>query len=125
MKIFCQECGAANDPGSKECRICHASLPRNDSKPDYGKFNFEASPAPVKEIQPPIYLLWSLALTFCCCSPLAILAIIFGLQSHLAFKNKDYERAESKSESTRIVLIWSTVLGFVMWIVLFVSGVFD
>ena len=48
MKIYCQECGAANETGLKECRICHASLPHEGTKPDYGKYNFEASPAPVK-----------------------------------------------------------------------------
>lgn len=125
MKIYCQECGAANETGSKECRICHASLPREGAKPDYGKFNFEASPAPVKEKQPPMYLVWSLALTFCCCTPLAILGIIFGAQSASAFKRKDYDRAERKSELTRKILIWGTVLGFVMWIVIFVSGILD
>ena len=125
MKIYCQECGAANETGLKECRICHASLPRAGEKPDYGKYDFEASPAAVKDIQPPMYIGWSLALMFCCCCPLGILAIIFGIQSSVAFKRKDYEKAERKSEATRKTLVWGTVLGFVMWIVIFVSGIFD
>ena len=125
MKIYCQECGAANSPDSKRCRICNASLPAADSKPDYGKYNFEDQPAPVKEKQPPMYLLWSLTLMFCCCTPLAILGLIFGIQSSSAFKKKDYDKAERKSETTRKVLIWGTVLGFVMWIVIFVSGILD
>lgn len=125
MKLYCQECGAANETGSKVCRICNASLPREGAKPDYGKFNFDAPPSPAKETQPPMYLGWSLALMFCCCCPLAILALIFSIQSSVAFKKKDYEKADRKSEATRKTLVWGTVLGFVMWIVIFVSGILD
>lgn len=125
MTIHCPECGAANSQESKRCRICNASLPGKDSKPDYGKFDFESNPKKVKDIAPPTYLGWSILMTFCCCSPLAILAIIFGAQSAAAFKKKDFDRADRKSEVTRKVLIWGLVLAFVTWIVIFVSGIFD
>ena len=72
-----------------------------------------------------MYLGWSFALMFCCCCPLAILALIFSIQSSVAFKKKDYEKADRKSEATRKTLVWGTVLGFVMWIVIFVSGILD
>lgn len=125
MKIFCEECGAANSPESTRCSLCNAKLPQYGSTPDYGKFDFSADPKPVKDKAPMTYLGWSLLETLCCCSPLAILAIVFGAQSAYAFKHKDYDKAERKSEAARKTVLWALVLAFILWIIIFASGVLD
>ena len=125
MSVYCPECGAANSPGSKKCRICSAKLPSEGKACDYGKFDFESEPKASKAVAPPAYLGLSITLSICCCCPLSILAIIFGLQSNYAFKNKDYDKADRKSNAARKTILWGVALTFVMWIVIFVSGILD
>ena len=125
MSIYCPECGAANGPESKKCRICSAKLPSEGKACDYGDYDFEAEPKKSKNVAPPAYLGASIMLSICCCCPLSILAIIFGLQSTYAFKNKDYDRADRKSEAARKTIIWGCFLTIVMWIVFAMTGVLD
>lgn len=60
---------------------------------------------------PPTNMVWSIILVFLCCTPAAIVGIIYAYLTKKAYRNGDYKKAERYSEYGAWACILSIVLG--------------
>lgn len=99
--MFCTNCGANNLESASACSSCGQMLPQ--------------FPATV-----PNYLVQAILVTFCCCGPLGIPAIVFAAQVNPKLKTGDVTGA---IESSRKARMWSWIaFGGGLLIALFYVG---
>lgn len=125
MTIYCPECGTAHEEGSKTCKVCGAAL----SQPALAKLNWDKAETDDRDYSKhpgwfKSYIVESILLTFCCCLPMGILGIVFSLQAFSAYKHKNYELAARKSDTARKVVVCGVIAGFVLFVLLYVTGAF-
>lgn len=82
--------------------------------------NAEPSPEPrAKAVaaelprRPSAYLVWSIIITFCCCSPVSVAAIVTGAITNTRYNRGDYDGARRMSYVTEWLVIIAMTLGIV------------
>ncbi len=63
--------------------------------------------------RPATFLVWSIVLTLCCCTPFSIAAIVCGAITNTRYNRGDYEGARRMSHATEWLVIISITLGIV------------
>ena len=76
----------------------------------YGAQQQAAADAPRR---PATFLVWSIVLTLCCCTPFSIAAIVCGAITNTRYNRGDYEGARRMSHATEWLVIISITLGIV------------
>ncbi len=87
--MFCTKCGTSRPEGMSVCPNCGTVAPRFDQPPKMQN-----------------YLVTSIIVTFCCCPPAGIVAIIFAAQVNSKLAIGDVQGAQ---QSARMAKIWSWV----------------
>lgn len=87
----------------------------NYSRNDSGAFAASQSATAAADAPkcPPTNLVWAIILTFCCCTPLGILAIIFAYQTKKHYQNGNYEKAQRYSDYGAWACIASIMIGLI------------
>ncbi|KAJ8050368.1 Proline-rich transmembrane protein 1 [Holothuria leucospilota] len=65
-------------------------------------------------VQPNDYFPLSVFVTFCCCFPFGLVAILMSLQVRSRFKNNDYEGALKASQSAKVFSILAILCGTIL-----------
>ncbi|OSC42689.1 CD225/dispanin family protein [Mycobacterium decipiens] len=66
---------------------------------------------------PDNYLVWSILVTLFCCLPLGIVAIVKSSQVNGLWAQGRYADAQASSESAKKFVIWSAVIGVVVFVI--------
>lgn len=85
--MYCTNCGTENTAGSPSCINCGQPMPNFPSKV-------------------PNYLVQAILVTFCCCVPFGIPAIVFASQVNPKLQAGNVEGA---MESSRKAMMWSWI----------------
>ena len=73
----------------------------------------QATPASDVPARPATFLVWSIVLTLCCCTPFSIAAIVCGAITNTRYNRGDYAGARRMSHATEWLVIISITLGIV------------
>lgn len=87
--MYCTNCGAANDANDETCRQCGRELPDVSA--------LEKSGITVA-VDIPNYLFQAVLVSFCCCIPFGIPAIVYAAQVNGAIERGDLAAAERNSK---------------------------
>lgn len=63
------------------------------------------------------YLVWSILVTLFCCLPLGIVAIVKSSQVNGLWAQGRYAEAQTSAESAKKFVIWSAVIGVVIFVI--------
>ncbi len=141
--VFCPKCGALQEQQDNPNQA-NAQQPTQDS---YSSTNYQQSNQQSNTYQPynqqsnsygsygkPQYqpqqqpvdttgiLVWSILTALLCCTPLGIAAIVFSTQ---AKKAVSLEEAQSKLKNAKLMCIIGDVVGVIILIVSFLSGLYE
>lgn len=117
----CPNCGTSNLDTASICANCGrplASAPAHSYTPPPGSHSY----APPAGQRIPNYLIPSILVTFCCCQPLGIVAIIFAAMVNSKIARGDTAGALNASKNAKLfcwIALGLTVLG---WIIAWMSG---
>jgi hypothetical protein len=85
MMMFCRKCGAENANNAPTCISCGEPL-SNPFQPTVAGGGPTAMAG-----KPPNYLIQSILVTFCCCLPLGIVAIVYAAQVDSKWNAGDHQ----------------------------------
>lgn len=63
------------------------------------------------------YLVWSILVTLFCCLPLGIVAIVKSSQVNGLWAQGRYAEAQTSAESAKKFVVWSAVIGVVIFVI--------
>ena len=98
--MYCTNCGAEREDNATFCPGCSARI---------RKF---APAAPI-----PNYLLQAIGVTFCCCFPFGIVALVFSAGVNSKVMHGDIAGAQEASRKAKLWCWISFGLGLVLWLV--------
>lgn len=98
--MFCTNCGKQLEPNATACLNCGARVRR-----------FPPPPAV------PTYLVPSILVTFCCCLPFGIVAVVYAAQVNSKLAAGDVAGAQAASKNAKMWAWISFAIGLVLTIV--------
>jgi hypothetical protein len=123
--MYCSKCGKEINNVGKFCNHCGAAITENApaenaspvSRPIVGNGGGNYSSQPPRMAMPPTYLWQSIVVTFLCCMPFGIPAIVYASKVEKLFLGGDYIGAEKASSNAKGWMVASFVSGFVAVII--------
>ena len=117
----CPNCGTTNLDNASICINCGRSLGPTPPPPpvnqSYVPPPSAARPAPTGPIVPN-YLIQSILVTFCCCLPFGIIAIIFAAQVNSKLAAGDHAGAVDASRKAKMWTWIALGTGLLVWVVM-------
>ena len=117
--MVCKECGNRVPRGAVICLNCGVPLPGTSPMP--GATQAPAPTPPVASApataqgaaKTPNYLAGAILVTFCCCMPPGIVAMIYAVQVNSKLGVGDVQGAAAASKKAKAWLLWGIALGIV------------
>lgn len=120
---FCTSCGKELPANAQYCPSCGANF-RSDNlqgmqQPNQGPTPVQQGPAPMYQQQNnypmdiPNHLVKAVIVTFCCCTPVGIAAIVFAAQVNSKMQRGDFDGALESSRKADLWANWAIGLGIV------------
>lgn len=118
--MYCRQCGTLNDSGAPTCIACGAAMPlppgaspSGDSTQSHSGNPYSAPvasglppalaavPSAPPHGKPPNYLVQAILVTFCCCLPFGVAAIVYAAQVDSKWSMGDYHGAALSSAEAK------------------------
>jgi uncharacterized membrane protein YvbJ len=138
--VFCPKCGAlqeqdnANQENAQQQdnysstnyqqpnQQSNTYQPYNQQNNSYGNYNKPQYQPQQQPVDNTGILVWSILTALLCCTPLGIAAIVFSTQ---AKKAVSLEEAQSKLKNAKLMCIIGDVVGVIILIISFMSGLYE
>ena len=104
--MYCTRCGQPLAPDATACLNCGQRVHR------------PAAPPPI-----PNYLVHSIFVTFCCCLPVGIVAVVYAAQVNSKLAAGDVTGAMAASRSAKMWALIGLILGIVIFLLNLAFGV--
>ena len=126
--MYCKDCGAELPPGAKFCTVCGSD---QTTAPQQQTFSPSSVPSRYPAStgnygKPGNYLVLSVLVTLCCCTPFGVVALIYASQVDSCWNRGNVEEAWKNSRLARNWSLWGlglTIVFWILYIILIVVGV--
>ena len=117
---FCTKCGNKNPEGSLFCAKCGTSVQMQDGTQTEQSFEYQSQNISNQPPMPENNLVWAVLCTVLCCSPIAIVAIVYSTKVDSAYaegRQEDAQNYANKAKNWAIAGALSSTIIMVIYVI--------